>query len=294
MNITMRDFTALLDSVKDLSVLLIGETIIDEYVYVYPMAKSPKENVIATREDKREQFNGGVEVPYKILKTFCKNVDVVTQSYPIWKTRFVDHSYMRKLFEVYNIEDGEKLQAESLNGIGAYDLVLVFDFGHGFIDAGAISYICGHAKFLAVNVQSNSGNMGYNFIHKYPRADFVCIDEPEARLAAIDRDSKISEVIGKLKIDCGKFIITHGKHGCVTCENGEVSTVPAITERVLDTVGAGDTFLSYAAPLIAAGANIKEAAYIGTIAGGLKTSVVGHQRVIEKKDVVAWLEQNRT
>ena len=41
--------------------------------------------------------------------------------------------------------------------------------------------------FLAVNTQSNSANMGYNLITKYPRADYVCIDAPEARLAVSDR-----------------------------------------------------------------------------------------------------------
>ena len=43
-----------------LRVLVVGDTIIDEYHYVVPMAKSPKENVIATRYVSEEQFAGGV------------------------------------------------------------------------------------------------------------------------------------------------------------------------------------------------------------------------------------------
>jgi len=287
------DFIRLLDSLQDLSVLVIGETIIDEYVYVYPMAKSPKENVIATREDKREEYRGGIQVPYRILKTLCKKVDVITQPWEIRKTRFVDHSYMRKLFEVYHMEKPDPLKEASLNDISSYDLVLVFDFGHGFINAQCINALCHNAQFLAVNTQSNSGNMGFNFIHKYPRADFVCIDEPEARLAAVDRDSSMTDIVEKLKIDCPRFIITHGKYGCFAYDDGRCSTVPAITEKVLDTVGAGDTFLSFAAPLVASGARLEEAAFIGNIAGGLKTGIIGHSDYIKKEDIVKWLTQNR-
>ncbi len=289
-----KDFTALLDSVQGLSVLLVGETIIDEYVYVYPMAKSPKENVLATRIDRTEEYAGGVQVPYRILKTLCNRVDVITQDYEIRKTRYVDHSYMRKLFETYKMGAPLALREEDLHDIQDYDLVIVFDFGHGFIDASTVSVLCRDAAFLAINTQSNSGNMGYNFINKYPRADFVCIDEPEARLAAIDRDSPMMDVVEKLKIDCPRFIITHGKHGCFTYDDGMVSTVPAITERVLDTVGAGDTFLSYAAPLIASGISLGEAAFIGNVAGALKTGIVGHSKFVGKEDVKSWLTSNRT
>jgi len=42
-------------------------------------------------------------------------------------------------------------------------------------------------KFLAVNTQSNSANLGYNVISKYAGAgvDYICLDEPEVRLEAL-------------------------------------------------------------------------------------------------------------
>ena len=298
-----KDLIPLLDSVQELSVLLIGETITDEYVYVYPMAKSPKENVIATREDRRETYDGGIQVPLKILQQLCKNVDIITQDWEIRKTRFVDHSYMRKLFEVYKMGTGRPMHQDTLYGLSDYDLVVVFDFGHGFITPECVDILCKNSRFLAVNTQSNSGNMGYNFIHKYPRADFVCIDEPEARLAAVDRDSSMKSVVETLcgingngtrrVIDCDRFIVTHGKHGCMVYDDGEFSTVPAITERVIDTVGAGDTFLSYVAPLVASGTSLSEAAFIGNVAGALKTGIIGHSDFVKKEDVKKWLMQEK-
>ena len=158
------------------------------------------------------------------------------------------------------------------------------------IGASTIELLCEQSKFLAVNTQSNSANMGYNLIHKYKRADYVCIDAPEARLAVTDKISPIEEIISKRlpdEIDCSKFIITHGKHGCITHSRGDiVHTIPAVTKSVIDTVGAGDAFLSITAPLVAAGAPINKVGFIGNIAGALKVAIVGHQQSVEKVAVL--------
>ena len=50
----------LIESVRDYRVLLVGDAIIDDYQYVVPMGKSPKENMIATRYQDHELFAGGV------------------------------------------------------------------------------------------------------------------------------------------------------------------------------------------------------------------------------------------
>jgi hypothetical protein len=42
-------------------VLFIGETIIDEYQFVTPLAKPPKENVLAVRFQSAESWKGGAD-----------------------------------------------------------------------------------------------------------------------------------------------------------------------------------------------------------------------------------------
>ena len=49
----------LVDNAETLKVLVVGDAIIDEYRYVVPMGKSPKENMIATRFESKETFAGG-------------------------------------------------------------------------------------------------------------------------------------------------------------------------------------------------------------------------------------------
>jgi rfaE bifunctional protein nucleotidyltransferase chain/domain len=315
----------LIEKVKDYRVLLVGDTIIDEYQYVLPLAKPPKENIIATRYQDTELFAGGVLAAANHVASFCKEVEVVTclggaDNYePLIrrsllpnvrlhalkrdggpttvKRRFVDPSYMRKLFEVAILDD-EPLNAslqqrfdESIASLAnKVDVVIATDFGHGLIGPSTISTLVSCSPFLAVNTQTNSANTGFNLITKYPKADFICIDASEARLAMSDRVSPIDDIARRIldgHVECPSLIVTHGKHGCITYERGSpVHTIPAVARKVVDTVGAGDAFLAVTAPLVAAGGAIERVGFIGNVVGALKVEIVGHRKTIEKSAVI--------
>jgi rfaE bifunctional protein nucleotidyltransferase chain/domain len=321
----LAELLSLIDRVRDYKVLLVGDAIIDEYQYVLPMGKSPKENMIATRYQDCELFAGGIFAAANHVASFCAEVDIITclgenDAYEslirdslrpnvrmqavrrpgaptTLKRRFVDPSYMRKLFEVYLMNDEPltgDLQVELDATIAAnaanYDVVICADFGHGLLAKSSIDILTSASRFLAVNTQSNSANLGYNLITKYPRADYICIDAPEARLAVSDRISAVGDIARRLldeRVDCPKIIVTQGKHGCVTFERGGVShTIPAFAKNVIDTVGAGDAFLSVTAPLVAAGGAIHQVGFIGNVVGALKVEIVGHRRSIDKPSLV--------
>lgn len=318
------EIVGLLERIKDYRVLVIGDAIVDEYQYVVPMGKSAKENMIATLFQGGEMFAGGVIAAANHLANFCAEVDVITAIGSIdsdeelllrarqdnvdvhlierrgkpttRKCRFIDPSYMRKLFEVYTMDDtplDAALEAE-LNSriaerIGDYDMVLITDFGHGLIGRSTIDLITEKSKFLAVNAQSNSANMGFNLITRYPRADYICIDAPEARLATGEKLAEIETIAAEIlpsKVRCDRLILTHGKHGCVTYAKGEpISRIPALTRNVVDTVGAGDAFLAVTAPLVRAGAPMKMIGFVGNVVGALKVGIVGHRSSVDKAAV---------
>ncbi len=77
------------------------------------------------------------------------------------------------------------------------DIVVANDFGHGLFTGDIIDHISGSAHYLALNAQTNAGNQGYNYVTRWPRADFVCIDEPEARLAISNKEASSADVIVK-------------------------------------------------------------------------------------------------
>ncbi len=331
----MRDDGALkrlleiVERVRDLRVLFIGDAILDEYQYVAPMGKSPKENMIATLFQNKELFAGGVFAAANHVASFCREVEIVTclgrqesfedhileslrpnvkltalhrEGIPTTrKCRFIDTSYStRKLFEVYFMDDSPlppdltaELRRILLERLGRYDVVVVTDFGHGLLGDDIIPLLCEKAPFLAINTQSNSANHGYNLITKYPRADYVCIDGPEARLAVHQKYAELTAVVGELlpnAIECPRIIVTQGKHGCLVYDaESSLHRVPALTSTIVDTVGAGDAFFAVTAPMVAAGASMADIGFLGNAAGALKVGIVGHRTSVEKVSLVKFL-----
>lgn len=319
----------LIDRVKDYRVLFIGDAIIDEYQYVVPMGKSAKENMIATLYQNKEVFAGGVFAAANHVASFCREVEIITSlgagdpyeelirsslkpnvrltalhrdGVPTTrKCRFIDTSYStRKLFEVYFMDDTplpgnatQRLTDMIADRVRDFDVVVVTDFGHGLLHGPVIDDLIARAPFLAVNTQSNSANHGYNLVTKYGRADYVCIDGPEARLAVHDKYSDLAVIAGErlpAAIDCGNIIVTQGKHGCLTYERGNgLSRVPALTSTIVDTVGAGDAFFAVTAPFVAAGAAMPDVGFIGNAAGALKVGIVGHRTSVDKPGLVKFL-----
>lgn len=321
--------TALVERVRDMKVLVVGDAIVDEYRYVVPMGRSAKENMIATLYKDRELFAGGVIAAANHVAAFCREVEILTAlgsvdsheaflrdhlkpNVSMWaaevggapticKSRFVDQSYLRKLFEVYVMDDTplsgepeERFIAAIREKAPKADLVIVTDFGHGLITPRVIRALTESARFLAVNAQSNSANVGYNLITKYPRADYICIDAPEARLAISDKWADIDHIISEFlpaRIDCDRMIITNGRYGCVTRGPDEpLVHIPAFTRTVVDTVGAGDAFFAVTAPMVAAGAPLSQAGFIGNVAGALKVGIVGHRKSVEKGSLLKYIQ----
>lgn len=280
----------LIESVKDYKVLFVGDLIIDEYHYVTPLGKSAKENLIPVKYESEEVFRGGVEASAAHLKTFCKSVSVSEHGHTTRKIRMVDKDYMRKLFEIHH-QDGFLNSYSSPNG---YDVVVVTDFGHGAVSKDRISELCRESSFLAVAAQTNSSNIGFNLITKYPRADYIVIDEPEARLAVADRESPLEVVMRRLAnaTHCRKFVVTRGHHGAYGLEDGILHVQSAFTDLVRDTMGAGDAFFAITAPMAKTG-NMKDLLLIGCASGAIKTGIVGHRESVTKEKLCDFIRQHQ-
>ena len=278
--------TSLLEQISSYRALVIGDAITDEYVYVRPQGKSPKENLISNRIEHSEIFQGGVHAAARHLGSFCAKVDVRQGSYTITKRRFVEQTYLQKLFEVHESQWNLALEPEP-EPLSTYDLVIVTDFGHGCVTPQMIADMCLNARFLAVNAQTNSANHGFNLITKYPHADYVVIDELEARLAAHDRDRSIEYVIEALGFK--RIIVTLGPRGSIGYDGGKFVTVPALSHSVVDTMGAGDAFFCVTAPFAAAGADIETLCRIGNAAGALKCGTVGHRQPVTREALLSYL-----
>ncbi|MBI3630560.1 MAG: adenylyltransferase/cytidyltransferase family protein [Candidatus Rokubacteria bacterium] len=308
-----------LKGLKDIRVLVIGDTIIDEYHYVQSMGKSPKELLVATRFLREEHFAGGILACANHVAGFCERVDVVTvlgardsreafirerlkpnvtpkffvrpDTGTAVKRRFVEQAFLNKMFEIAFLDDTELPPsladqiASYLRGVlDQYDLVLVADYGHGFLNRDLILQLAGESRFLAVNVQTNSANTGFNLITKYPRADYVCIDEPEVRLAMHDRTSPMQDIIRRVAKDLAarRITITRGHHGSMAYEEQEgFFEVPVLSREVVDRIGAGDAYLAITAPCAAGGYPAELVGFVGNAVGALAVRIIGNRTAVE-------------
>jgi bifunctional ADP-heptose synthase (sugar kinase/adenylyltransferase) len=313
-----------------LKILVIGEAIIDEYVYGFPIGKAGKESIIALKYLKAEKFAGGTLATANHIANFCNSVDLFTllgdnnsqeefieshlnkkinklfhykkDSPTIVKRRFLTENphtgYLTKLLEYYIINDNEvdkeqslEMQAHLKKILPNYDLVLVIDYGHGMFSREIIDLITKKSRFLAVNTQTNAGNMGFNTISKYSNADYICIDEPEIRFDTRERFAHVEDLIIGVtkKLSCGKMILTRGTEGCIVYSYDDFVSIPAFSERVIDTMGAGDAFISITSPLVANKTPMNIVGFVGNAVGALKCMYVGNKEPIEKATLYKYI-----
>ena len=314
-----KDLIALIKGLAGLRVLVVGDTIIDQYHYIKELGQVGKGIALAVKYESEEQFAGGVIAVANHLAGFVDHVTLVTglgaldtqeafirskllpsvvpnffyidDARTVTKRRFVD-SDLNKLFEVYFYSeallpaDVDRAVCSALEAtLGDFDLVVVPDFGNGFISPAMVDVLCRKSRFLAVNTQLNSGNRGHHVIGRYERADFVSINEPELRLAAHNRHDpteSVAEAIGA-RLACQNIAITCGSRGVMFKDRvgGVVHQVPALSTKVVDRIGAGDAFLALAGLCLGGGLPADASAFVGSAAAALDVQIVGNRDSIE-------------
>ena len=217
----------------------------------------------------------------------------------IIKKRYINQYRNQKIFEINFINDShieDEKEKEVLayleSIIDGYDLILVSDFGHGFVSKKMIMLIEKLSKKLAVNAQTNGANAGYNLITKYSKTQLICLDGPEARLAAQEKYADIEDVIKTLQksINTNYFFVTLGSDGSI-CVNdkGKINRTPAFATKIVDIIGAGDAFFSYAAPCFALGMPMDVVSFIGNAVGALAVQIVGNKKSVEKHELLEFV-----
>lgn len=317
-----RDFIlSKIEEFSKLRVLIIGDAIIDEYQYVEPLGQSGKGVHMTARCLEKETFIGGSLILANHVKEFVKEVTLLTgvglhcphhalidqklspkvrrhfyrfESYPtLLKRRYVlkDGELITKLFETYSSNDLllDEMQTDAIvsflqTASSAFDLVLVSDFGNGFTNPRIIEAISHLNTFVAVNTQTNSGNRGYNAVTHYSRADFISVNEPELRLAAHDRSSPLEKIIHDIsvRLSCPEISVTRGVAGASFFTKDAIISVPALTTRAIDRVGAGDCYFALSAMGSKSSFSPELSAFLGSVAAAMSVQIIGNKESIDK------------
>ncbi|MBS3138125.1 SIS domain-containing protein [Candidatus Woesearchaeota archaeon] len=312
---------------QNLKVLVIGDTIIDEYCFVDVKGRAMKDPMLSVNFAYKEQYAGGVLAIANHVSNFVKDVTLVTvigknkkwkdfitsrlnknitphffekvNSPTTRKRRYINGLRNEKLFKVEYMND-KPISAELEHQLvqllaeqcAVHDIVIVGDFGHGFLNNKLVSVLEQKAKFLAVNAQTNSANLGFNYVTKYNTPHFVSMDGTELKFAVGEQSEDYSELSQKLyaRKKFENFLVTLGKDGVVYLQQGKATTSPALATKVTDVVGAGDAVFSVASLLAYTNSAPELVGFISNCIGAIKVSKIGNKESITKSMLLEFIE----
>ena len=76
--INLNHFNKKIEKLKKLKILILGETIIDKYVFCEALGKSGKEPHLVLRDLNEETYVGGVVAIAKNISEFCKKITIIS------------------------------------------------------------------------------------------------------------------------------------------------------------------------------------------------------------------------
>lgn len=308
------------DLLRNIRPLIIGDSVLDEYIYCNSMERSGKEALVAYKYANSEIHLGGVFAVANSIAGFVDKVNLIScigdnnqelienslkeniertlfvqdGSKTLTKTRYIEDYTGKKTFQIYNTdelkitpENEENIIRYLENNIDKFDIIIVPDFGHGMISNNLKKYLVNCSKFLAVNCQLNAGNLGYNFITKYEKADFVSINDRELRLPFQEKTADIKIPIKKLSehLNLNRINVTLGKFGSIYYQDREYFYVPSFTKEPKDTVGSGDAVFSLTSLLSYKNIAPEIIPFLGNCIGALATRIIGNRKSVDPTEL---------
>ena len=304
------DYKKIIRGFKDKNILVIGDIILDHYIWGRVSRISPEAPVPVVEVTRESFLLGGAanvannivslggrasvigingqdiagEALMNILRDKGVNCDgIFTENRPTTvKTRVIAHNQQVVRFDR---EDKKYVDGKILKGILGYinsvlfhyDAVIVSDYQKGMISEELISDIVKKAKpkemFIAVDRK-----VGHFDFYKGVSLITPNVMEASSGSNIEIRDDKTLLKAGRSllkKLSCKAVLITRGEQGMSLFEKNKVTHIPTVARKVYDVTGAGDTVISAFTLASASGANMEEAAVIANHAAGLVVAEVG-------------------
>jgi len=303
----MIDIDRIVSRFKDVTVIVAGDIILDQFIWGKVSRISPEAPVPVVEVQKETVLLGGAaNVVNNILSLggrslICgvigddesgrKLLDILqakaisSDGIIVWqdhrttvKTRVVaDRRQQVVRFDLENNEQlNQKLRERS--HLGEVDSVILSDYGKGLLSEDLIRGINESAKGEGrmVVVDPKMDNFDY-----YKGITLVTPNKSEAEIASgikiVDEES-LKRAGEKLqdRFRSQAVLITRGEEGMTLFEKGEKAVnIPTVAKEVYDVTGAGDTVVGVITLARAAGASFTEAAKIANYAAGIVVGKVG-------------------
>lgn len=198
------------------------------------------------------------------------------------KTRVIAHNQQVVRFDR---EDSTYLNGKVLKGIADYlasvvsgfDAVIISDYKKGMVSGRLVELIVRHAmkRHLFIAVDPKVGHFDF-----YRGVSLITPNMAEASRGSgieINDDSTLQKAGRKLLRDLRlrAVLVTRGEDGMSLFMKDRTVHIPTVAQKVYDVTGAGDTVIAAFTLAHAAGASMEEAAEISNHAAGIVVGEVG-------------------
>ena len=319
--VTNSSLLSLLAKMEKVKVVVVGDTIADEYISCDPLGMSEEDPTIVVTPISTKTFIGGAAIVaahasslgaqvqfFSVVgddKTadFCreeltkfgvKHDLLVDDSRPTTlKQRFRSHA--KTLLRVSHLAQrsiDESLQRDLIIKVTKAcedsDLLIFSDFNYGCLPQAVVDQIIAVAvknKIKIVADSQSSSQIGD--ISRFKNTDLLTPTEREARLALRNTEDGLV-VIAEMICEAtnGKAaILKLGEQGILirfrNTDGWETDQIPALNSAPQDVAGAGDCMLVASSLALTVGANLWEAGLLGSLAAAIQVGRVGNTPITQ-------------
>ena len=312
--ISFKEIDSAIDSFKDIDVHVIGDTIVDKYVYTNILGPTTKTPTFSVKRISDEIFVGGAAIVAKHLKGLGANVTFTTvmgddelkdfviddlEKYGVQVNVHVDKSRPTTLKERFWAEGYKLLQVNTLenniisNNIqnkiinqlnkSSSELFVFSDFRHGIFNKQTIEKICKSLPKNVVKVGDSQVSNRWGNILDFQKFDLIIPNEKEARFALADQDSGVRPLGTAVfhKSNANFLILKLGEKGIMVFRDSaknprDFFTIESFVQDFKDGIGAGDALLAAASISYCTTKNIVISSILGNISAALACEVEGN------------------
>lgn len=303
-----------IDNFKDITIAVIGDVMLDRYVWGSVNRISPEAPVPVVSVNKKDSYVlGGAANVANNIKTLGGNVllygviglddnakhlcDIFnTQGIPTHtllaelerpttvKTRVIGNDQQIVRIDREDVADiksdtGEALFEKLIRNIKNVDIIIVSDYGKGVVIKSLMDKLVELKSGYDVKIIVDPYTKHYSY---YNGVDILTPNTKEASAFYTIENKDDNEEVEKCgknfikELSCDAVLITRGKNGMsfVEKENDTIH-LPTAAKNVFDVSGAGDTVISTFTLGVAAGLSTKDAMYIANVAAGIVVGEVG-------------------
>ncbi|MFH0985475.1 MAG: D-glycero-beta-D-manno-heptose-7-phosphate kinase [Candidatus Omnitrophota bacterium] len=318
-----RRFLEILERFQEVRILVIGDFILDQFVWGSVKRISPEAPVPVVRVERESFMPGGSlnvannirslkgqvfpcgvvgrDLYGRVLLRAMRKQGIETGGIicdptrpTSLKTRVIAHSQQVVRFDRENTDDVSKADILKIlkfvrENIKRMDVVILEDYGKGVMQPFLLKEIVRLAKKFKKPVLVDPKEK--HFVY-YRGVTCITPNRSEAfngyeRTHASSYKTPTLEEVGwglMKKLDLESVLITLGEDGMALFEkNKKLTRVPTAAREVYDVSGAGDTVIATLAVALAAGAKMQEAARISNLAAGIVVGKLGTATIVPEE-----------